>query len=387
MKNTRISEILYALRKQKKINQEQLCLGLCTKSTYSHYENGDRIPDRLLLHAFLQRMGKSGDRISAILSVEEYDYFNWRKKTLQFINQGDFERLQNLLENEDTCYATINSNLQKQYTLFLQAVLAEQTEHNIPKAIQLLQQALTLTIPGIGMHKLEDHLISAEEMSLFLTLASLFIQGNCRDDAFSLLSQMLHYIEHHYDDTDIKVKVFPATAKLFAPLLLEKQMVAECMLLCQKSIELLRWHGILSDMAELIEILLNCKSLLKPSDCLHLGKQLQALKEFYQEYHVETGLQTKYFLVYSNLSVYLSNEIISTHRLSKSLSQEELSEGICSPETLSRIESGKRTPNARNFHALMTKLDTNLDYYNEDIDTDNYWVLEKKMSLDRMLSL
>jgi len=92
-------------------------------------------------------------------------------------------------------------------------------------------------------------------------------------------------------------------------------------------------------------------------------------------------------LCYSNQEIYLVDEVIKMSRMDHSLSQEILSEGICTPETLSRIESGKRAPNARNFHALMEKLDVDQDYYNGKLDTDDFLLLEKKRELERAIAL
>lgn len=45
-------------REKQGISQERLCRGLCAVSALSRYENGERIPDRLLMNALIQRLGK-----------------------------------------------------------------------------------------------------------------------------------------------------------------------------------------------------------------------------------------------------------------------------------------------------------------------------------------
>lgn len=56
------------------------------------------------------------------------------------------------------------------------------------------------------------------------------------------------------------------------------------------------------------------------------------------------------------MGVYQVGEVIKRTRESLGITQEELSDGICSVENLSRIENGKTTPNRANFEALMEKL-------------------------------
>lgn len=50
-------------------------------------------------------------------------------------------------------------------------------------------------------------------------------------------------------------------------------------------------------------------------------------------------------------------EEIRRVRLERGLTQERLSEGICSPSTLSRIENGSQVPSRRTFRLLMERLD------------------------------
>lgn len=50
-------------------------------------------------------------------------------------------------------------------------------------------------------------------------------------------------------------------------------------------------------------------------------------------------------------------EEIRRVRLERGLTQERLSEGICSPSTLSRIENGSQVPSRRTFQLLMERLD------------------------------
>ncbi len=56
------------------------------------------------------------------------------------------------------------------------------------------------------------------------------------------------------------------------------------------------------------------------------------------------------------MGVYQIGEVIKRTRESLSITQEELSSGICSVRTLSRIETGKNTPNRTTFEALMEKM-------------------------------
>lgn len=76
--------------------------------------------------------------------------------------------------------------------------------------------------------------------------------------------------------------------------------------------------------------------------------------------------------------LYLCNEIIRFERIYSGQTQEELSENICTPETLSRIESGQRAPSRKNFSAIMNKLGIEREIYNSYISASEFEIYEEK---------
>lgn len=388
MKERKVHEILQIIRTEKGIPQDKLSYGLCTKGAYSKYEYGERIPDRLLLNVLIQRLGKNPDKLETILSKEEYEYFFWKKEVLTALCDGDMVTTGKLLQEPEAITIVINEGLQKQFWYQVQAIVVESTGQPSEKCIELLEQAVELTMPGIRENSMEEYLISAEEMELVLELSEFLIKGKREQEAMELLPKILSYVEKNYDDYEMKVKIYPRAVKVLVPLLYERERKTEGMALCKKAIELLCWQGVLFDLTELMEWYLKCnEGLPQTEEAVRYEKQLQALKEVYQEYHAESYQSENARMTYSNRELYLIDEVIRRSRTNQELSQEKLSEDICTPETLSRIESGKRAPSTKNFRALMKKLDTDLDYYNGELDTNDFLLLEKKLELNRAISL
>lgn len=384
----KIGEVLYDVRREKKVKQDILCLGLCTKGTFSKFEYGERRPDRLLLNTVLLRLGKNPDKMATILTSEEYEYFVWKKKVLKAVGQQDMLTLKKLLEEPEAVRIVVHEGLQQQFLYQMEAVVAEYEGKDPEKCIRLLEQAVELTMPGIRHNGAEQYLISVDEMRLLLNLARYLVRGERKNEALRMLLNIVDYIEKHYEDYEAKVKVYPMGVKLLVPLLLEQKRELEGAVLCKKAVELLCWQGVLYDLAELMELFLLCsRGIPRTEEIVRYEKQLWALKEIYREFGGGVYLKENYLLSYSNQEMYLLDEVIRRNRMAKEMSQEELSEDICTPETLSRIERGKRAPNTRNFRALMEKLDTGLDYYNGELDTVDFLVLEQELELERAISL
>lgn len=388
MDKNNLGNILYFLRKERGVSQEQLCLGLCTKGAYSKYEYGTQLPDRLLMNAFLQRMGKSVDKLETLLGLEEYHYFIWKRNALAAARQGDMEALRNLLREPEAVSIGINRNLQLQFLHLMESIVADRGEGDMEKSISCLKEAAELTLPGVFLKEFNGYLISIEEMHIFLDLAEALVKSGREAEAMDLLIRLCSYADSHYDDYEAKVKAYPRAVSLLWPLLLQRGRALEGALLCQRAVELLRWQGILYNLARLMEGYLMCSvSMASTEEAVRYRKQLKALRDVYQEYHAERYGMEHTRLFYQNQEMYLIDEMIRGYRSMQSMSQETLSEEICTPETLSRIESGKRSPSRKNFHALMDKLETGHDYYNGRLETDDFLLLEKHKELERAVAL
>lgn len=387
MNERKINELLYLLRVEKKVKQKKLCWGLCSQGTYCRYEYGERMPDSLLLNAIMQRMGKSTDKLTTILSIGEYQYYLWKRKALAAVSQEDMDELDHLLKEPIASKFTINKVLQKQFLYRMQALVAYYKDGDISKGISLLERAIDLTIPNLQYHSLDWFQISIDEMHIMLELANFRIKGKRSEETETMLFQIVEYAEKNYDDYEAKVKVLPRAVKLLYPLLMEKERYEEAMKLCKKAVDLLLWQGVLYDLAELMTGYLQCASMdSENADTVKYERQLQALLEVYEEYGADIYRKEDTRLMYQDQELYLVNEMILRYRIRKGISQEELSEDICTPETISRIESCRRGPNPHNFIALMRKLGTEHDYYNGKLETNSYLLLEKMREMEHAMS-
>ena len=76
--------------------------------------------------------------------------------------------------------------------------------------------------------------------------------------------------------------------------------------------------------------------------------------------------------------VYLISEFLYSKRKEKKLTQELLSEGICEPETYSRLETGKRKPKKNKYYALMDRLEIGWAYFRGELYTNDVEMYKMK---------
>lgn len=85
------------------------------------------------------------------------------------------------------------------------------------------------------------------------------------------------------------------------------------------------------------------------------------------------------------MAIYQINETIKFMRENLGMTQEELSDGICSTETLSRIETGKRTPNRTTYKKLMGKMGKSSEKYLSYIRSEDIHVHLEKEKMDTFM--
>lgn len=206
-----IGQMLYDIRTEMEITQEELCEGLCTVSALSKYENGTRFPDSLLFHALMQRLGKSPSRINIMVSEQEAAYYEWKKKTLDAIKAQRWEEVKALREKGHEENALINETLQRQYELYLDSIIWDKLHHNQEKSYECIGEAIHLTMPDIDSWDGKRKLISGDEMNMvFLYLRGARLLGRKSGaEIKARFSVFADYIETRVDDVFEKAKIYP----------------------------------------------------------------------------------------------------------------------------------------------------------------------------------
>lgn len=182
---------------------------------------------------------------------------------------------------------------------------------------------------------------------------------------------MLSFIDRQWTDEEEKIKIYPFTVLLYCRELLVKREYQRAEGLCERAVALLTKNNALPNLLALlnlrIEALMGLREQgIKEENLERLLKQAEALRTVERE-------------------LYLEKEIIAKNRRALGLTQERLSENICSRETLSRIERGRRA-HSRNFKRLAERLAWIKEKRSNEISCWNHKALEEKYEIDRLIN-
>lgn len=375
--------IIKKLRKDQKISQKVLCYGLCSIQTLSNIENDLCEIDTLLLDILLQRLGKSPDKLELILSQSEYYKIRIRDLIETLIRKKKKSKAEYLLNYYEQTFSESN-NIQKMYCLRTRANIAYFLDYNLVLAKELILKALDLTMFGWKIEDLSNYKISTIEMENLLMFLRITLEQGDIIKADSIFNACIFYIRKYFTDDEYS-KIFSKVAWLGARILLLEKHELQSLVLCEEAIENLRRKGISYFMLPLLKFM--------SSYYEKQGIIKQEWSEWYdclKEINIEFGDNCCYdddlFHNCYQREYHLDYEIIRGERLAKGYTQAELIDNIYqSPETLSRIETGKVSPTKSNFEQFMIKLGLNRKRYDGIISADSFEILELQTELDNQI--
>lgn len=383
MKKT-VGMMIKETMEEKNISLSTLGRGLCNKSDLSRYLNGTRRIDRLLLTVFLQRVGKSPAKFSLLLSEEEYIYFEWKHKICVAQMDSDWLQIEQLLKEGESTDCLFNEVLQKQYAQIMQSIVAEKVYGDREKSVHLLQDAINITVPEFHKGLKSDTLLGTQEICAILLWQNL--QPNKRKSRI-ILKELVLYLEMHYQDVQELVKVYPKVVAQYLILLQQEKSYEMCLILSEKVINMMIKTGYANDMERFLQIYIEAAEMLGVEEKLiKRKKQLQAWQELMADIGCEEkDVEDELFLLDVWQEVELLNEAILISRQEHHYSQESLSQNICEPETISRIEGGKNAPRPSIYKKIAQRLELPEEYYYTTIETDDFEALEQYVLVESLV--
>lgn len=387
MRDKNSGKMIFTLRSHYKISMEKLAKGICSITSLSRFESCERIPDKLLLDALLQRLGKSSDKLEAIMTVADYKLFVHREKIEECIILGDYKTAKDLL-GEYAKKHKAKEPVHMQYILKIKAILSELEEKDIEKSKRYIEEAIRVSMPEGEKSAIENALLSKSEIQLILMKLYYNDPEEEDEEALALLKQLDQYVKCHYTDEEELVKIYAKIIRIEAKILLRKENYEKAVEVCESALELLRNNGVLLDFDEILLLMIEGLEHVKDQypKLQKMKKWQTVLSGLYREYEIfrlDGGMQL--LMENSQCEIFLLNEIIKKGRKAKGLSQEALSEGICTPENLSAIESGRRAPNIKNYGKLLEKLNVYKGYYNSFLSDERFDAQEYRRECNKLM--
>lgn len=209
MKNVFLGEYVKQRRLDLGLTQEQLCDGICEPMTLSRLENGKQTPSRNRINALLQRLGLPDDRYFALLSKNELEMEALQKEIVacnvtEKVPEG-FEKLAQFEKLADP-----DDQIAQQFALRSRVLLGRLDGRYTPlEQIDLLMQAIQLTVPRFDLESIESFLYTRDEITIINQIGLAYSDAGQNKKAAEIYYQLLKYVRKHFKETITSIGVLP----------------------------------------------------------------------------------------------------------------------------------------------------------------------------------
>ena len=353
-----IGLLLKRLRKEENINLKDLCKGICSLTSLSRIELGERQPSKILFDELVYKLRKNSEKWELILSENDKELIYYRNYIDFLIKNEKWEQIDFYLEEYKKLIET-DEELNKQYISTVKTIVyKENKEYN--KAFKECIYALKLTKLNINLDNLKiDMIVCKSELKLLCLLGEILLEGNLKSilEVYYYWKEIFNYIEQKCKDEEYKLKFYIMAIYNISYSLYLQNRYNDSMTYINKGIEYIIENNSTYYLEKFLKLIINLKDFvdykrLYISDKMEY-KEIQGLLETINQWKIKDFKEDEvYIKPYNN--VYSINEIIKNTRYYNKMTQEELllsinNENIVGDQSaISNIENGKRTPRKKN---------------------------------------
>lgn len=216
MKAYNIGLFIKKKREEQHIRQEDLCRGICDKSTLSRIERGKQEPSSGILGVLLQRLGINEDQLAVLLGPKDFEISDLQKEIVALNSQKEYEkaaekirRLEQLVEPTD--------KITQQFILRSKALAYFPEDY--PASRDLLFQALSLALPDFDFDHISDYLLGIEEVKILNQLANSYSEAGDRRFAIHIYRQLFEDPRKRLFNIEAELTLLPLLAYNYSRLL------------------------------------------------------------------------------------------------------------------------------------------------------------------------
>jgi transcriptional regulator with XRE-family HTH domain len=381
MNNNFVGEIIFSLRTEAKLSQESLGRGILHNRELSRIENGTRIPDKLTLDALFQRLGKSADRIARVLTNQEYELIFLREKMESSLIYEELINFQKYKCEYDKKKRR-GSNLSEQYflmieviSLFLERKMKGDYHAEFTEEISILKTAIEITFCEWEEKDYLKYCLCVQELQILSMLGYYMYLSGDADSGKKILEKVKLYSELRFEDEQELSKIYPHALYYLSQISYLESNYSIAIKYCDIAMQNLIRYGDIVFVKKILILQEKCYfELNEKNGSIKIDQYTRLIEKILKESKLEYEISDFAIILLSSLQsdFTLCGELVRNYRIAEGISQEEFSWEICSSETLSRIERGRRAPQPAKFYKMVKKLELNRDFFGGYIVSNKY---------------
>lgn len=219
-----IGEYIRKQREAKEINQDDLCRGICNRSTLSRIERGRQEPSYYTLKVLLQRLGIPEERFQILMGPQEFEIEELQQEIVADNVKHDFSSALKKIERLETLFQAEQQPVLQQFVLRVRALAGyekdgQHFDYDYSTQREMLTHALELTCAGINLKNMGRFLLGEDEAKIINQIAITYSEEGNRGQAIEIYRQLIRYVQSHFAGCEIGQIMLPLTAYNYSKIL------------------------------------------------------------------------------------------------------------------------------------------------------------------------
>lgn len=219
-----IGEYIRTQREAKEINQDDLCRGICNRSTLSRIERGRQEPSYYTLKVLLQRLGIPEERFQILMGPQEFEIEELQQEIVADNVKHDFSSALKKIERLETLFQAEQQPVLQQFVLRVRALTGyekdgQHFDYDYSTQREMLTHALELTCAGINLKNMGRFLLGEDEAKIINQIAITYSEEGNRGQAIEIYRQLIRYVQRNFAGCEVERVLLPLTAYNYSRLL------------------------------------------------------------------------------------------------------------------------------------------------------------------------
>ncbi len=356
METGHIGKLIRHERIRQGMSGEYICRGICDLSIYDRIENENYSVDIHIVRLVLQRLGLGAGMAGRYLCRDEYDEMSARFEILEYLKANQTAKAENAVGKYQERYCKSN-RLNNQFREYVDARIAE-LQGNIEEALRLYKSAASYTVSDYTFDSFTC--LSMYEYFILANIARLEARLGDTQEAENIYEKLLAYCKSKKLEKWILTCIYPKTVceilDINKPQNMGNYELKVWLEECEAAVRVLRDTSRLHFLGPLLKNMEILRELLG-------DKADSQWREFYEHYewlrnkYDVTGELLEWYPYYNgDWEFYPVEKLINERRKLYGMTIEHLADGVCTPETVSRIINRRVSPKYSTVEALLDKL-------------------------------
>lgn len=375
----------------KKVNDgtvsiNKLCYGLCARTIIRTLENEASVVDFKLIKLFMERLGKSPNKLEIIVPYEVVENEVLQLNLDEAIDNRDEMTSRVLLDRyKDKVETSELNNIGKMYFLRNKASFDYYVMNNVEVALKDIKSACDLTVPEFEINKLERYSISATEL-INLLMYYYFVFLTNQEDYGTIKSKLIEiekYARRSISDEEELARVLPKQKWVSALVFMKEENYTKAVQLCIEGLHLLRKYALFQFMLPLLSIIVEYGgSIILEEEYIDYVEFKKAIEDYCEICGSDINREESLTAESNRIIYHYDLEVLLSQRKIKKMSQEKLAELVgVQPEMISKYETGARRPNKNIYVKIMKELGLEWSRYNTILISESFESMEMMREL------